>query len=184
MNPFIHQFSPNRRLLAIVVLLGLTVIAALSVWGGTARAADQVCSYHPQLPLTVHIDEGVDATIVRSAIAEWNAFWPGTFVETTGSGVVTVSLHDASNRTYASLPCMGSDTTTIFAGTDVDLNYWMTHELGHALGFADQLVCDDTTAYRGVMSYCTPREDWFGRQDRWLMMRHFGYRVIAAGAAR
>lgn len=62
-------------------------------------------------------------------------------------------------------------------------SYWAIHELGHLLGLADHVYdginkskyrnpggCD---GYKGVMSYCWPKETWFGQDDYDMINTHW-----------
>lgn len=159
-------------------------LVGLAMWLGlfaAVRADHQACAYAPTLPLTVRIEPGVDATMVRAAMAEWNRFYGGVFVETAGAATVTVR---PSVQTWVDMPC-DKNTSVVYAGTDVDLSYWMTHELGHTLGFADHIPAEqDPTGYinpgrcppdgyEGIMSYCIPRSTWFGLDDYRMMRATF-----------
>ena len=166
------------RLGLVALLAGLAIVVGTGK--GTASAADPHyvgCGSGITLPRTVSIGPGVDATLVRSAMAEWNQTFGTVFVEAPTGGDVSII---ADSVTWVEMPC-ASTKSVIHVGTDVDLNYWMAHALGHTLGLADHIRSFDDPSryinpglcpndgYVGIMSYCTPRELWFGPQDVQMM---------------
>lgn len=202
---FAHWPSPwlLRGAAALFAGLVVTLVAASPSAADPASDAWMACT-GPDLvlPLTVSIGPGVDARVVRAALAEWNALRPGAFVEVSGAATVSVV---SSTRTWVDMPC-GKTTSTVYAGSDVNLSYWMAHELGHSLRLADHVpvgsnpagyrnprFCPDS-GYVGIMSYCTPRAQWWGEDDRRMMREAFPvtlppefeprYRSFAGGLAR
>ena len=99
------------------------------------------------------------------------------FIFAMPTGDVTIV---ADGVTWVEMPC-ASNKSVVHVGNDVDLNYWMAHELGHTLGLADHIRSFDDPSiyvnpgrcpddgYVGIMSYCTPRALWFGPQDVQMM---------------
>lgn len=218
MVPNIYRPVPGGRSWRSVALAAtrlLLPLAALVVVAGAilARppeaeadpAADWFACTGPdlQLPLGVSIGAGVDAAVVRAAMAEWNAVRPGTFVEASSNADVEVV---ASARTWVKMPC-GTTKSTVYVGNDVNLSYWMAHELGHTLRLADHIPATQNTSgyinpkicpagYVGVMSYCTPRSGWWGAGDVAMLDAAFplkvtipegfepNYRSVVPGVAR
>lgn len=164
----------------------------------SAPVADHKACAHPVLPMprTVVIRPDIPGGVQpwRNAIAEWNAFDPARvrFVEMPQNyeaDVYIVGSWHAPNpahryMTRVAMPC-NSVESVVYVGTDdIDLDYWATHELGHTLAFADHIravnnvpgwfvnpkICDNgTDTYVGIMSYCTPRSQWWGWADRLML---------------
>ena len=167
----------------------LVFIAATVVVGAIVGRSDIVhlplhyvaCGSGLTLPRTVRIADGVDKAVVRSGFSEWNNTYGTVFIEVAGVADVDVV---PSQTTWVQMPCSNSHAV-IHVGGDVDLHYWMAHEFGHALGLADHIRSYDDTAiyvnpgfcpedgYVGIMSYCTPRELWFGPGDMTMMKELF-----------
>ncbi len=188
-----------KALMIFVVwpLVGLAMWVAIFFVGyKLVRANHQSCVYSLTLPLTVQIESGVDAEMVRAAMAYWNEWYGAVFVETVGPATVTIR---PSTQTWVDMPC-GKATSIVYAGTDVDLSYWMAHELGHTLGFADHIQAEqDSTGYinpgtcpdygyGGIMSYCSDSSKWFGLDDYQTMNEIFprglNYKQFVIGLVR
>lgn len=163
-----------RALVFSVAILGF-------VWGSAHAASTyQACTYQPSFPMRVSIDSDVNAAPWRAAIAAWNRRYPGAFVE---GGVPNVRVVKSST-TWVDMAC-GGGVAVVYAGTNVDLNVWAVHELGHTLRFRDWIyqTTDVTgyispgrcpsTDYAGMMSYCSPRV-FTADDDR--AMASIGYR--------
>jgi hypothetical protein len=150
-----------------------------------ARAAGNglACDGPVSLPRTVSVASDVDRRIVLDAMAQWNDFYGNVFIEVASSSFADVKI--VSDRsTWVEMPC-GRKETIVHAGRDVDLSYWLTHELGHALGLADHIRSSDDASryinpgfcpgdgYEGVMSYCTSSDRWFGPDDLAMVERLF-----------
>lgn len=176
------------RALVLGCLFGSLIWAALlfGVLASNARADHMACS-RPALswPRTVAIaPDAPNTNAWRSALAEWNR--QGAVVRFqevsygTEADVYVLSSYQWSNgQTWVNMPC-GRTDSVVYAGTDVDLNYWATHEVGHTLGLADHITHSDNPSryinpkycpegYSGVMSYCTPRWAWWGTLDRYML---------------
>lgn len=178
--------------LALLVLAGACIWAVL-VWGtctiGRAYAAgriDHMACSRPALPMprTVVIRPGVNAAPWRTAMNEWNAAGAATvgsarlrFVEVGQTYEADVYiLPSPTGRTWVDTPC-GRIESVVYAGTDVDLYAWATHELGHTLGLADYIHDGQSPAgyispgycpsgdYECVMSYCYPYRHTFSADD-------------------
>lgn len=72
------------------------------------------------------------------------------------------------------------------------VRYWLPHELGHLIGLADHInpntptsgyqnptIADAADHYNGVMSYRTPRWEWFGDDDRDMLQRWWGKKDVS-----
>lgn len=128
------------------------------------------------LPRTVAFAPGVDPAPWRAAMAEWDALRPRTFVEV---GVAPdVLIVDSRGRgTWVDWRC-DDPVAVVHADAGDDLGHWAAHELAHALGWADHLSAREWPLrerwgnpgycpgeYAGIMSYCTPRAEWWGADD-------------------
>lgn len=190
MRPDENTGIRGPRSLVYGCLLGIAFwVIALLVFVGIAKADHMACS-RPAFtwPLTVSIDaDAPNPTAWRNAMAEWNAM--GTkaqFAEVATGGEVRIvsSYQWRDGQTAVFMPC-GTTKSIVYSGTDVDLDYWATHEMGHTLGFADHISnvanagaylnprrCPD--AYSGVMSYCTHRSGWWSALDRAMLIWWMG----------
>lgn len=138
-------------------------------------------------------NESAYALDLPAIIAPWNriAGWqlfaiacPGDITFVT-SGSTWVQPYPTYREPYTSC--------TIYVSFSYATTYWMRHEIGHCLGFADHIyasllsnpnyinprVCDDPahplfSSYRGVMSYCASFLWWFYRDDC-RMLQDAGY---------
>ncbi|OAI41142.1 hypothetical protein AYO38_04470 [bacterium SCGC AG-212-C10] len=133
-------------------------------------------------PVRVAIATTVDPRPWRAAFAEWNSHYPGTFLEVSADEPSDATIQPSA-RTWVQMPC-GSTKPTVYAGTDTNLDYWAAHELGHVLGLRDWIQSSVSTkgymnpgscpsSYRGIMSYCSPRTEWWGDGDDAMMRGAF-----------
>jgi len=156
----------------------------IALFAGVKTAfGDHMACSRPVLPMprTVVIRPGAaNPQAWRNAMAEVNYQSNGhvRFVEVGQDYEADVYILPSAT-TWVAMPC-GRIESEVYAGTDVDLNYWASHELMHTLGLADHIThsqdpsryinpkfCPDSP-YQGVMSYCTPRSQWWGANDDWL----------------
>jgi hypothetical protein len=170
---------------------------ALIIFGVKSAVADHyMCgNYQPAVPLTVSVDpnlegSGVTSADVVAAFDRWNeAAGRDIFIVHRGRwrDADVLLTNNGFRTTWVNTPCSnlnfnqrGNNRAVIFMGNDnAKTNlYWLTHELGHALGLADHTfghvivpahinpaVCAPWghplySAYRGVMSYCTSAQNW------------------------
>ena len=186
--------TPKAGLMGFV----LVTVTAGAAGSDGLQAADadhhwMACNASVTLPRTVSIGAAVDITLVRSAIAEWDAVFGEVFVEVVvevfievpGAQPVPADIELVQDSaTWVEMPCRATHSV-VHLGGQTNLSYWLTHELGHTLGLADHIRPIDDAAryvnpghcpedgYDGVMSYCTPRERWFGAEDRRMMRALF-----------
>ena len=173
-------------------LMGFVLVTVTAGAAGTdgLRAADAdhhwvACNAGVTLPRTVSIGAGVDAALVRASINEWDDVFGDVFIEAPieipGAQPVPADIELVrDSATWVEMPCRATHSV-VHLGGQTNLSYWLTHELGHTLGLADHIRSIDDAApyvnpghcpedgYDGVMSYCTPRERWFGAEDRQMM---------------
>ena len=135
-----------------------------------------------ELPRRVYCSALDLCALVKSSIDKWNSLRPGLFeMSDDPNSPVVVMLTDG--RTWVSMP-VSDNKATLYIGPDVDIEYWMPHELGHALGLADHVYPNQdltgyvnpkftTDGYRGVMAYGVPPVEWFGSADS--AMLHLTY---------
>lgn len=180
-----HERLAGPRMLTFTMLWSLAVAVALFLGfcGPKAFAASpyQACEQTPSTTglHIVYIYPSTDAAPWKAAIAEWDAHYPGTFAEGSFDDA-TVLIAWTPGRTWVDMPCHGH-RGIVYVGRDADLSYWAAHELGHA-GFAlrdwirvgqpkDGYINPGTcpAGYDGIMSYCTPRERWWGADDDRVM---------------
>ncbi len=173
--------TPSAGILALALL---TATAGAADDDGPRARADGQSDHHwlacvttVTLPRTVSIGAGVDVALARSAMDEWNTAFGAVFVEVAPSVIERPDVEIVmDSSTWVELPCR-TNHSTVHLGGQTNLAYWLTHELGHTLGLADHIrLVDDGSryinpghcpqdGYDGVMSYCTPRERWFGADD-------------------
>jgi len=184
-----HEQRAGPRALVFGCLFGIVfwAVVLFGVLIVSTKADHKACS-HPVLsvPRTVTIRSDVpNPQAWRNAIATWNAQGSGMrFVEVDSAAsmadvYIISSARYSNGSTWVRMPC-GRTDSVVYAGTDVDLDYWAAHELGHTVGLADHIThgtdpsryinpkyCPE--GYSGVMSYCTPRWQWWGPDDRYML---------------
>ena len=148
----------------------------------------------PALPRWVWADASLRAE-AEAAIACWNRLRPGTFEMSYGPDArgADVAIVPTSTRTFVDFSTAWP-LAVVYCGHDLD--FWLPHELGHALGLADHVPpgmdtsgyvrpAEASEAYRGVMSYQASLEQWFGDDDARLMRAVFPlpHRVTLAQVA-
>ena len=164
------------------------------------KADHYMCQqYQPSLPLSVSVDpnlegSGVTSADVMAAFARWNEAagfdvftvhrgpWRDADVLLTNNGYSTTWVNTACNPNFNQ---RGSNRAVVFLGnSEAKTNlYWLTHELGHALGLADHtnnpipqhINPGSCASYQGVMSYCTSEQNWLTRlSDDFEMLAELG----------
>lgn len=148
----------------------------------------------PDLPRWVWADESL-RNEAEAAIACWNRLRPGTFEMSYGPDAsgADVAIVPTSTRTFVDFSTAWP-RVAVYCGHDLD--FWLPHELGHALGLADHVLpgmdtsgyirpVEASEAYRGVMSYQASHEQWFGDDDVRMMREVFPlpHRVALAQVA-
>lgn len=148
----------------------------------------------PDLPRRVWAEDTLRAQ-AEAAIACWNALRPGTFelVPALDGFEAEVAVVSTVTRTFVDFTTAWP-LAVVYCGADLD--FWLPHELGHALGLADHVLpgmnttgyvrpVEASEAYRGVMSYQASREQWFGPDDVRMMREVFPlpHRVTLAEVA-
>lgn len=134
----------------------------------------------PRTYYTGNLSGELQETVDRAA-AEWNAIYPCFKKVLTPEADVTF-VTDV--RTWVEMPSSTNPRSVVHVGLDVDLRYWMAHELGHTLGFADHLpdgyptdgyINPGTSVenYEGVMSYGVGRQQWFGLHDKQMLAKAY-----------
>jgi hypothetical protein len=183
----------NLRFVTVLEAFIISSAVLFALGQHSSLAGDQACETRGlTLPRTVRVGPGVDRELVVSAMGEWNTFYGAVFVEASPNKAADITV-EAANATWVTIPCKGT-AAVVHVGPDRypgELDYWMTHEFGHTLGFSDHIrsfddpsryfnpgYCPDD-GYDGIMSYCTPRERWFGPDDLALMQRLFPRRSSA-----
>ena len=161
--------------------LGLLLWLLVTIATIDAVHSDHMACSRPELPMprTVVIRPGAaNPQAWRVAMIEINIQSGGRiqFVEVGQNYEADVYILPSST-TWVAMPC-GRIESEIYAGADVNLNYWASHELMHTLGLADHIAPGMSPSYYinpgycgeyvGVMSYCTPKSQWWGVDDDWL----------------
>ena len=149
------------RILVVVVILW--AIIGVKV----VRADHLMCGQSPARTLTVYIEPGVDYPVVLAALDKWNeasGYVSGrpVFALWNGSGNPDVRVQHL-HYTWVWYGCHGNSIV------HWDNNpRWITHELGHALGFADHVHSSTSltgyinpgtqNGYDGIMNYASDVE--------------------------
>lgn len=170
--------------LLAVATLGFVRCGPRAFAASRYQACDQTMST-VVTPHIVYIYPSVDTLAWNSAISEWNAHYPDSFIDGNFDDA-SVLIAWTPGRTWVDMPCNGH-RATIYVGNDVSIAYWAVHELGHA-GFAlrdwirvgqprDGYINPGTCPgeYAGLMSYCTSREGWWGADDDRMILSLRGY---------
>ena len=137
--------------------------------------------------------------LVLPAIDKWNGLRAGLFVAVTDQDAEVRVEWGA--QTWVEMPIASSRSVLHWGETRADRDYWMAHEIGHTLGLGDHVwvgipnfdkyvnpqvdSIDDGGRYRGVMSYLSPPEEWFGPDDIGGLRRFFplAHRLVIPGIA-
>jgi hypothetical protein len=193
------SFSSRIRSIALkaaaplgALALTLAVVAGSPVSHADAATSDHLmCNYKADYRTqTISIDpylasSGVTYDDVIAAITPWNNLfeeyhgfpifapyygdWQDADILLTAQGYSTTWVNTVCNPGYVQ---RGNNKAVVFLGAkDAWRNKTMlSHELGHAIGFADHGAGDASTGhigfkpcgnYIGVMSYCTSPQAWF-----------------------
>jgi hypothetical protein len=142
-------------------LLITAIIGALLP--STATADHLMCGQPAARTLTVYMEPGVDTATALAALDRWNeasgdiAGKPACALWSTGNPDVVIRPH---HSTWVWYGCHGN--SVLHWDSDP---YWITHELGHSLGFADHVKAGHSTegyinpgaqnGYDGIMNYAS-----------------------------
>lgn len=170
------------RMLVNGCLLGI-VVWAVVLFGifATVRVVradhDMACGYSPDAwwPRPVWISPSLNSAPWQLGMAGWNNLGGNEFLQTFDSNAAPTWIVPSPNgRTWVWVNCSGVESV-VYAGTDVDLSQWASHELGHVWDHADHIqswvnpagyvnpkYCNGPNAspYQGIMSYCSPRNQF------------------------
>lgn len=173
------------------IALGIAVIAGSPLKIDAATSDHMMCNYKASYRTqTVSIDPnlaaaGVTYDDVVASFAPWNNLfqeyhgfaifapysgnWQDADILVTAQGSAATWVNTVCSPSYTQ---RGNNKAIVFLGAnDAWRNKTMlSHELGHAIGFADHGAGDASTGhigfkpcgnYIGVMSYCTSPQSWF-----------------------